>query len=435
MAAALLAGFALRPVIAQEHVHRQYPQRSITLEEVIEQIESANPALRAARLEADALGRVPDQVSAWPDPSISVGYQPFPILTAHGAQRSQWTIEQIIPYPGKLGLREDIAGLDARAVVHESEALLEDLILQAKEAYYDLYRLGHLEALIDNFEAELQQFEEAVAIRYEVGSGQQQALLKAQLERNQLTQRLHHVEGARRRAAATLARLTNDPEGPDYYLAADPTPPNAVGLEPTRLTEVALAQRPEIAALEAAAEQADREIDLARMDGYPDVGLRITYFDIAGRDVPASAGGRDALAIGASVRIPLQRSRIRASVDEARLHRSRIEAQQEALRAHYRTQIDELVAAIEHESRSIDEFDSILLPQAASMVEAATNAYSTGSASFLDLLDAERTLFSLRTGYIDAVNRLLVASAHLERTLGVRALGDSYTLTENEQGQ
>ncbi len=435
MVAALLAGLSLQPVLAQEHVHRQNAQRSITLEEVIEQIESANPDLRAARLRADALGRVPDQVSAWPDPSISVGYQPVPMLTAHGAQRSQWTIEQIIPYPGKRGLRASVAGLDARVAEREREALLDDLILQAKEAYYDLYRLDRIEALIGNFEAELRQFEEAVAVRYEVGSGQQQALLKAQLERNQLTQRLHHIEGARRRAAATLARLTNDPEGPDYYLAAEPTPPNAVDLEPTRLTELAFAQRPELAALETAAEQADREIDLARLDGYPDVGLRITYFDIAGRDVPATAGGRDALALGATVRIPLQRTRIRASVDEARLRRSRIEAQQEAVRSHYRTQIDELVAAIEHESWSIDEFESILLPQAASMVEAATSAYSTGSASFLDLLDAERTLFSLRSGYIDAVNRLLVASARLERVLGVRSLGDSDTLTENAQGQ
>lgn len=424
-AASILAALGLSPVAAaQEHDHHRGSADRISLDEIVERIATENPSVRAARLHADALATLPDQVSAWPDPTLSVGYQPMPMLTAHGAQRSEWMVEQMVPYPGKLALREEIATLDARSAIHESEALVEDLVLEAKEAYFELYRLNEVERLIADFEAELEGFEEAAAVRYEVGQGSQQALLKAQLEKNQLIQRLHHIESARRRAAETLARLTNHPDGPRHFLVADPVLPRIAGLDAVPLTETAVSKRPEFAALEAAAERAARQVDLARKEAYPDFGLRVTYADIAARDVPATATGRDAVAIGASIKIPLQRGRINARIEEARLRQAQVEAKEEALRTQFRTQIDELLAAMEHEAQLLDAYESTLLPQATSTVEASLSAYSTGTAGFLDLLDAERSIFSLRTAYVDAATRYLTLAARLERVLGVRTLTD-----------
>lgn len=415
---AIVAALAAPPAGAQQHDHGTGRGHVISLDSILADIDARNPSLSAARHHADALDFVPDQASAWSDPVVGLGYQPVPMLTAHGAQRTQWSVEQTIPFPGRLSLRREIASLDSDVAELESEALLDDLILSAKEAYYELYRLERTERLIIEFGSALESFEEAAAVRYEVGQGPQQALLRAQLEKNQVAQRLHHVEGARRRAAETLARLTNRPEGPRYFLTARPTPPHVARSEPASLAREAFERRPELAALRAAGERAAREVELARMEKYPDVSLSITYHDIAARDEPAGATGRDAVSIGASVRIPLQRSRIRARVAEARLHQSRIEAQQEALRTEYRTTIEELLAVLEHEEQAIDEYETILLPQAASVVEATQSAYGSGIAGYLDLLDAERTMFALRTAYVDAEHRLLTAAARLERVLG-----------------
>src|SRR5690606_6628863 len=118
--------------------------------------------------------------------------------------------------------------------------------------------------------------------------------------------------------------------------------------------------------------------------------------------------------------LPIFRSRI----DEARLNGLAIESQQEALRTEYRTRIEELVAVIDHELRAVDEYEEVLLPQAASVVEASRNAYASGTGSYLDLLDAERTVFALRTSHVDTQARLLVAAARLERALGILTLED-----------
>lgn len=408
----------------------------VTLDSVIAHIRAQNRELIAARLRATALEQVPDQVTTLPDPVLSAGYQPFPMLTAHGSQRSQFSLEQALPYPGKLSLRGEIAGLEARQASHEADALLEDLVFQAKEAYFELYRANEIERLVAGFEAELQGFEEAATIRYEVGRGPQQALLKAQLEKNLLSQRLHHIEGARRRAAEKLARLTNQPEGPRYFLTARPVLVSTEALDASELANAAAERRAEFAALQAAAERAAKLVELARKEALPDFGLRVTYYDIAASGVPASASGKDALAVGASVRIPLQRRRIRAGIEEARLRQAQIEAKQEALRTEYRTKIEDLLATLDHEARAIDEYEAVLLPQAASMVEATTNAYSTGVADFLELLDAERTVFSLRTGYVDAVTRYLVTVARLERVVGVQSIDElSPILTNSDPHQ
>ena len=65
-----------------------------------------------------------------------------------------------------------------------------------------------------------------------------------------------------------------------------------------------------------------------------------------------------------------------------------------------------------------------LSPQAETTLQATLSAYTTDRTDFLDLLDAERMLFSLETGYEDTFARYLKITAALERALGVRSLAD-----------
>ena len=409
------------------------PDASFPLREVLAQVAEANPMLRASRLDAEALGTRKAQVAAWPDPMVGVTYQPLPVLTARGAQRTQWRVEQPIPYPGKLRLQGTIADLSADVASYEADVLAADLALEAKRAYYELYRVQQTEALIQHFQGELRSFEEAAAVRYEVGSGTQQAILKAQLEKNQLAQRLLDLRERRRRAAETLARLTNRPGSVQTFQTTALAQPEVPDLEAARFLMIATEERPEVAALEVAAERATRQVELAQKQFWPDVGLSLTYFDIAETDVPPSATGRDAVGIGVSVKVPLQRGRLHAQLEEARLRQAQVEVRQEALQTELQTQIEDLLYALEQEAQTLALYNETLLPQAAATVEATLSAYTTGRTDFLNLLDAERTLFALRTGYEDAFFRYLETAARLERALGVTALDDlDGRLTRND---
>ena len=392
----------------------------LRLEDLLQEVPE-NPSLRAAYMEADALATRAAQVSALPDPMAMGTYQPFPVYTARGTQRSQWRVEQQIPYPGKLSLQGDIADLSAEVAQWEAETFREDLTLQVKGFYYDLYRVQQQIELVEAFQQRLTVFEDVAVTQYEVGTGMQQAVLKAQLEKNTLSQRIIDLQARQRTAAEGLARVLNRPVEGAFAVRVAPPEPVAAGVE--RLVNLALEWRPEVEALEAAERRAEKSIDLAQKQFMPDFGLSLTYFDMADRGAMPSADGRDAVALGVSVKVPFQRGRLRAGLQEARLRAAQVQARQEALTTTFQTQIADLTNQLAREAEQMTLYRERLIPQAETTLEATVSAYTTGRTDFLNLLDTERMLFSLQMGYEDALARYLRAAAALERAVGVGDLG------------
>lgn len=392
----------------------------LPLDELLDEARSNNPSLAAARFEVDALQTVGRQVSALPDPTVMATYQPFPILTARGSQRAQLRVEQQIPYPGKLALQAEIADYTTEIAAHEADAYAEDLTLQVKHVYYELFRIQEQRNLLLLFQERLVQFEEAAAQQYHVGTGMQQSILKAQLEKNTISQRLIELADRRATAVENLSRLVDRPiEGDFEVQAITPEVPLA---KAESLTRIAQTNRPEMHALTAAELRAEKHIDLAHKQFMPDFGVNVSYFDIAAADMPPTATGRDAVAVGLALKLPLQRGRLRAKLEETRAHRAKVAAQQEALLTSFRTRISELVSRMRHESEQLELYQNLLIPQAENTVGATLSAYTTGRIDFLDLLDAERMLFALQMSREDARTRFLKAAADLERALAVQDL-------------
>lgn len=392
---------------------------TLRLDALLAEVEAANPTLRAARLEAAALAEVGAQVGALPDPTVGVTVSPYPILTARGAQRSQWRIEQAVPWPGTLGLRERVADLGAEVAGNEADALALDLAFAVKRAYYDLNHAHHVEATVRAYQERLGAFTEAAAVRYEVGRGPQGAILQIQLEAQRLGERLNALAAHRAQALQTLARLTDRPDLVGHPVAVEPP---MLPEDPDALLALALRQRPEVRALEVAQERAEAEVALAQKARYPELTVGVTYSDIADREAPPTADGRDAFGVMLSAKIPLQRGRLRARAEEARLRRAQIEARQEALDTELRTQIATLAERVHTAHETLALFEDRLRPLAASTVESTLAAYTTGQADYLAFLDAERTRFQVQLAAADALHVYLTATAALERALGTASL-------------
>ncbi len=155
----------------------------LDLPAILRVVAAQNPTLLAARLDAEALGTRGRQDSALPDPSFNLTVLPFAAFTARGAQRSQWRIKQAVPFPGKRSLCGKIADLEADAAGYAAASLTEDLLLDARLTYYELFGLQEQLRLVGAFQRELDGFAEAAAARYATGQGLQQAVLKEQLEK------------------------------------------------------------------------------------------------------------------------------------------------------------------------------------------------------------------------------------------------------------
>ncbi|MEM8558961.1 MAG: TolC family protein [Bacteroidota bacterium] len=394
----------------------QAPDSGLPLDSLLRVAVADNPALAVARLHADALGTRAEQVSARPNPTVGVTAFPAPILTARGAQQAQVRVEQRFPWPGTLRLRAEAAALRAEAAEARSEVYALDVALAVKTAYVDLAHVQATRRHVEAFQLRLAAFAEAAMERYEVGRGPQSAILQIQLARKRLTARLLQLDAEASRAFQRLARLLDRPS-----LTAFNTVPLA-SLRTRAVGGVAvdsvLAQRPENDALEARVAQAEAEATLVRKARYPDLGVNVTYFNISDRAVPASADGRDAFALGVTMRIPLDRIRQRAQAEEARLRMAEAEAERAALATEITTTLADLRAQLRNEAAQIALHTDRLLPQADAIVTSVLAAYATGQADHLALLDAERTRLDLRLALDAARARYARALAALERTLG-----------------
>ncbi len=392
---------------------------TLRLDAVLGAIYAENPTLRAARLDARALARRGDQAGALPDPTASVMVAPYPILTARGLQRSQWRVEQMVPWPGTLGLRRDAADAAAEAARLGADAAALDLAQQATKAFAVLVRTQEAAEVVRSFEARLDAFAEAAAVRYEVGRGPQGAILQVQLERQRLAERLIDLDRQRDRAVQTLARLLDRP-GLTVGRVVTPAPALPYGPD---LDALALDLRPEVAMAQARISQAGADVALAQRAYFPDLGVGVVYTDIASADLPPTATGRDALGVMVSARLPLGRDRLRAGVEEARLRQQAAEARLQATRTAVQTNLADALSAARRAAETLALFETTLLPQARTTVESVLAGYTTGSVDFLAFLDAERARFQIQLGLVDARARVLDAAADLGRAVGLTTPG------------
>jgi cobalt-zinc-cadmium efflux system outer membrane protein len=84
------------------------------------------------------------------------------------------------------------------------------------------------------------------------------------------------------------------------------------------------------------------------------------------------------------------------------------------LRTDIQTTLDQWLTA----NTEIQSFDQSILPAAQSAVDTATRGFEMGKFNFLDVLDAQRTLISARSQYIQALSEATEAWVRIERIFG-----------------
>lgn len=391
-----------------------------SIDELLELIVQRNPELAATVLNARALGADADAVQRLPDPMAGFTVLPLPIHTARGEQRFQLRAEQMIPWPGKVALDRSLAELQADASVSSSEEKSLDLRITALDRIVDLARIDALENTILDYARRLEDLERVAGIRYEVGQGPQSAIVKSQVERSDLELRLARLRSARSTAMADLGaaagapiRLTFDPAAVQARAI-----PAAVAMPVDSLLSIAVLERPAFERVRILQRRSSAAVDRAELSLRPDFGVGMTWFGITDSDIPPASDGRDALGVGFSIRIPLHRDEKRASVESARLSVMRTDETMQGLVVSTRAAIERQVAEIRSASEQLELFRTSLIPGAELSAATSLQAYESGGATYLDLLDAERTLFRLNLTRIETEVRLQHLALRLERLLG-----------------
>jgi outer membrane protein TolC len=397
----------------------QQGEEALDLRDMIEEAIEKNPEVLRAKNEWFAAQSVPSQAGSLPDPTLMLGLRNvgFNELTLGDEMMSTATVSvgQAIPFPGKLGAKEDIARADADRVGEQYKTVVLGIISQVKEVYFDYSFIEKSIGFIRKNKELLGEFEQTAQVRYEVGEGIQQDVLKAQVEVSRLVERLKLMEQEREEIMARINRLLNRPAG--YYL---PPPADfersSFDFELEELYELALSQSPELAAEERRVERDRAALSLARKEYLPDFA------------VSAGVASRGELEDIWEVRLGLEIpfyfwKKQRYGVREASYDLEASYDNHRAVREHILYRIKSLYEVTKTSEELVTLYEEGIIPQATLSLESAIAGYSVGHVDFLTLLDNLISLLEDDIKYTRELTRFEINLSRLELAVGVQFTG------------
>lgn len=386
------------------------------LRELLDQAAAASPEVAQARAAVEAeRARIP-QAGALPDPSLSLGIQNdgFRRINIGTMDTSFFNIQLTQPlyWPGKRGLREEVATLEGRRSEARLGRAVLDLEGRVRRAYLGLLLVRGQSDLLTEQAQLWVQAEHTARARYEAGQVPQSDLLRAQLEQARLQQRTWALDAELSTRLAELNRLRARPlDQPVQTPARLAEVPDPAVLAEADAQKDAEERSPEILLSRLGVEQAGRRLDLARKERLPD-------FAVTAAIMPR--GGLEPMwQLGISVGLPIFSGRKQnRAVDEGE-QRQIGEAQgAEALRQVLRLRTRERLTTLSALNRSNQQYRSQILVLSAAAARSTLSQYEVGRVPFASALEALAGYVGDRVTYLSSVaDAQLVAIAQKEVSL------------------
>jgi outer membrane protein TolC len=183
------------------------------------------------------------------------------------------------------------------------------------------------------------------------------------------------------------------------------------------LREAALAQRPQLLALQSIAARNDKALVLARKNYYPDLDVRLSYGQ---RDNMLDGSRRpDMVTLTVAMNLPIWReSKLEPRVMETLALRDQALDLYQAQRNEVDARLRQQVETAEQNLRSVRLYQTAILPQARLTVEASLSAYRVNRVDFLTLLDSQMTVFNYEIGLATAIAGYNKALAEIDLLAG-----------------
>lgn len=383
----------------------------------------AYAALNNAGLEASfnewkaTLEEIP-QARTLPDPRLNYRYFIENVETRVGPQEQAFGLSQTFPWFGELDVKAEMAVEAARvaqAKFNQRRLMLTYNVVSAYAEY--AYQIKVIEIVRENRDL-VKNLEEIARARFRAGAAEHPAVIRAQVELGRLEDRLRSAEALdlplRAKLNALLNRASNAP-------VPQPALSDLVAADVKRdgLDKALLATNPQLLALKYEVSRTRKGIDLAKTENYPDITLGVDYIDTGKSQFSTAPDeGDDAVAVGISINLPIWKERNDAVVAEA-LSRFGASTKRQIDLEH--TLLAELELALfkyEDAVRQVDLYQNTLLPKAEEALAATLTAFQGDTATFTDLIDAERVMLEFQLQNARAEANGAIRLAQIEMLVG-----------------
>lgn len=298
-----------------------------------------------------------------------------------------------LPGPGKLRAAGDVAAGESRASYFKFEIEVLRTAMALKSAYFRLHFLEDTLRVQRDTLTLLGDLETQAQQQVAAGRSGIQDVLRAQIDREQLTTQIANLEDSRGvllaefRSALGLRPDDQTVPVPSTFEASPPPPPA------DQILALAATHNPQLRQMEAEVRRGEAMIDLARTSRVPDFSIGIEA-DVKASPVMWRPTG--------SVTLPIWRDKIAAEIAAAQFEKRSSEARLSAEQIGVAADLASMLYMYRESTRNSDLYATTLLPKARQSLDAARSGYTVGRSSFLDVIDAERQLLVFDLSLVEA---------------------------------
>ncbi len=377
-----------------------------------------NPQLKAARSQTLAEQTKIKQVTAWEPPQVGISFyqtpiQSFPNPIKNGME-TDYYIQQMFPFPGKLSNMGKSAENNAEMYDQQYNELERSIINELKSTYYELFYVQKKIKINKENQILLQQLVNITAKQYEVGTGQQADMLRAQTELSTLINDGVNLEKEKRNVETMLNTILSRP--------ADGTFPQISAIEDTipdwnysQLSSLASENRPELKAMHYNIKMNEAELAASKLEYYPDFMVQLMYKNMTGTT-------NDFWSTMVGVNIPLafwSKDKFTGKVEENKINISTAEEQLNASKNMVAGQVQNALIRIQSNKNLIDLYKNTVIPQAQQTLQSTLSAYQTGKTEFLMIIDAYKVVLMAKQDYYMSQMNYMQSQALLEQAVGL----------------
>lgn len=356
---------------------------SLTLEEALAHAAAFHPALQAARLERQAEEDAVIQARALADPSLTV-------QAVSMERRFGVGVSQMLPLGGKRELQGAMASDNAQAAARKVEAREFAVAAGVVSAFSEWVFLRRSRELVSENLSLVRQLEQVALARYRTGETPYADVVRAQVELARVENELRSLEDIQPAAMSRLAVAMGRPA--DVLL---PVPerllPVAIELGDDEVLAGLKVANPELAAMRHQVTASLRARELAGRNGIPDLMVGVEVM----RSGEMKRNGVGAMV---GINLPIWRARRAAEVREAGARADAMTAREGEMTIALQAEARMALFRFRDAGRTLELYESRLMPQAEQALAAMQTAYRAGEATFADLVETARLVLEFRLG-------------------------------------
>lgn len=390
--------------------------KSQTIAALLELAEERNLALKALDQSYQAARERGAQVSQTPDPVINLGVFALPIETRLGVQRVR--IGAMQTFPNKRMLIAKEVALNTMAKAEGQNGAIEQLNInfQIKNAYFDLYHLEQQQLIIARNIQLLETMNQVNLSQVESGKGSMVAVLKIDLKRKKLENKLAILAQEKRKPISVINQLLDRPLDTPIKTIDSLT----FAIIPYKMTEIANAiqyEHPLMRRYSFEKEVARQNLSVNQFNQKPTFSVGIDYIVMDKLDnFEFAKNGRDVIIPKMSLNIPLTKAKYEAREREQELTIEALATQQQHAQSQFWETINQAFIDFETTRLKLDLYnDQIRITK--SIIKTLETKYSAEGIGFDEIIQLQINLADYDLLILEEIVKSHITKAKIERYL------------------